>query len=268
MIRLADLPVPQSMLDGLAAYQGIVDAHGTYPDRVTSAKAEFKARNTKANAVFKQVRAALAKMCTNTRRCCYCEDSMADEVEHIAPKDLYPDRVFDWDNYVYACGPCNSPKGSKYAVLSVNGELVHVGRAKGAEVVEPAAGEHALINPRFEDPQDFLWLDIIDTFNFVAIDDTGTLSEKRATYTCEVLALNNRDVLIEARRLAFGSYRSRLFEYIHKRDTGAPDADLCALIKGLQSMANPAVWAEMKRSHGAHEELAQLFAQAPEALEW
>ncbi|MFK3795707.1 MULTISPECIES: hypothetical protein [unclassified Pseudomonas] len=268
MIRLAEFPAPKSMLDGLAMYQQTVDANATYAERVVSAKSEFKARNTKTNPIFKQVRAELTRMCSNTRRCCYCEDSMADEVEHIAPKDLYPERVFDWGNYVYACGPCNSPKGNKFAVINASDELIHVGRTKDANVVEPTAGEHALINPRIENPQDFLWLDIIDTFNFVAIDEPGTRSEKRATYTCQLLALNNRDVLIEARRLAFGSYRARLFEYIHRRDAGTPDVQLEALVISLKSMANPAVWAEMKRSHAAHPDIAMLFAKAPEALDW
>ena len=268
MIQLPYTDVPQEMLSGLADYQRVVDSQASYAERVAKAKSEFSTRNKKTNMVFKEVRAALSRMCTNTRRCCYCEDSMADEVEHIAPKDLYPERVFDWQNYLYACGPCNSPKGSQYAVVTANGELQPVNRPKGAPVTPPMGGTHALINPRLENPQDFLWLDIVDTFNFVALADPGTISERRAIYTCKILALNNRDVLIEARRVAFGSYRARLFEYIHKRNGGAEDAELLRLIAGLRSMANPAVWAEMKRSHAARPEINQLFIQAPEALTW
>jgi hypothetical protein len=37
---------------------------------------------------------------------------VTDEAEHINPKDLYLERVFDWANYLYACGPCNGPKSN------------------------------------------------------------------------------------------------------------------------------------------------------------
>jgi uncharacterized protein (TIGR02646 family) len=268
MIQLPHTDVTAQMLNGLAQYQQIVDDQASYADRVAKAKSEFSARNKKTNAVFREVRAALSRMCTATRRCCYCEDSMADEVEHIAPKDLYPEQVFDWQNYLYACGPCNSPKGSQYAVITVEGHLQSVSRAKGASVTEPAGGIHALINPRLENPQDFLWLDIVDTFTFVPTEDAGTLSEQRATYTCKVLALNNRDVLIEARRVAFDSYRARLVEYIHNRDNGTPAQDLEKLVSGMRAMTNPAVWLEMKRSRAARPDIERLFNRAPEALNW
>ena len=34
-------------------------------------------------------------MCAGAKRCMYCEDSAADEVEHHLPKNLYPEFVFD-----------------------------------------------------------------------------------------------------------------------------------------------------------------------------
>lgn len=268
MIKLPHTDVTAAMLAGLAEYQRIVDDQPSYSERVAKAKSEFGARNKKTNPVFREVRAALSRMCTATRRCCYCEDSVADEVDHIAPKDLYPEHAFVWQNYLYSCGPCNSPKGSQYAIINAQGQLQLVSRSPNAPVTEPATGEHALINPRLEDPQEFLWLDIIDTFNFVAVADAGTPSEIRASYTCKLLALNNRDLLIEARRVAFGSYRARLIEYIHKRDSGSSAAELLELVNGLKSMANPAVWMEMQRSHAALPEIERLFTQAPEALGW
>ncbi|WP_426133231.1 hypothetical protein [Pseudomonas sp. PWP3-1b2] len=268
MIPLPQANPPKSTLDGLAIYQAQVNAIPSYADRVTAAKSKFKSYNVAKNSVFKAIRGLLAQMCAGPRRCCYCEDSVADEVEHIAPKNLYPDLVFDWANYLYACGACNGPKSSKYAIISKAGLLVHVGRGKNDPVILPASGIHALINPRAEDPQEYLWLDIIDTFNFVAIAAPGTVKEVRATYTCELLALNNRDVLVEARRVAFGSYRARLVEYITARDDGASILELNSLIVALNAMANPAVWLEMKRSHLLRPDLQRLFGLAPEAHNW
>ena len=47
----------------------------------------------------------------------YCEDSVADEVEHFRPKDLYPDVVFAWRNYLYACGQCNGGKNNRFSIV-------------------------------------------------------------------------------------------------------------------------------------------------------
>lgn len=80
-------------------YQKDVDTKLDYAQRVSAAKRLFKLRNISKNKTFQLVRATLDKMCSGARRCCYCEDSCADEVEHIRPKDLYPELVFVWENY-------------------------------------------------------------------------------------------------------------------------------------------------------------------------
>ena len=75
------------------------------PEQVKAAKTLFKSRNRKENRTFAAVRKELADLCSGSRRCMYCDDSVADEVEHFRPKDLYPEVVFAWMNYLYACGP-------------------------------------------------------------------------------------------------------------------------------------------------------------------
>ena len=112
MIRLPEIELPAAAADGLIGCQAKVDEKASYAEQVAEAKRLFAARNTKGDAVFDVVKATLEQMCAGARRCAYCEDSMADEVEHVRPKDLYPEVVFAWANYVYACGPCNGPKSS------------------------------------------------------------------------------------------------------------------------------------------------------------
>ena len=34
--------------------------------------------------------------------------------DHFRPRRLFPDLVYDWDNLVYACQPCNSAKGGQW----------------------------------------------------------------------------------------------------------------------------------------------------------
>ncbi|BCH24248.1 hypothetical protein MesoLjLc_39130 [Mesorhizobium sp. L-8-10] len=266
------LLLPTTMPDAAASarlrtWQAEIDAKPTYSERVDAAKAKFKQRNTRTNATFQKVKAALTAMCSGARRCVYCEDSVADEVEHIAPKDLYPEFVFVWDNYVYACGPCNGPKNNRYAVFGSNGSLIEVTRRSGGPVVPPISGRPGLINPRIDNPALLFDLDLIDTFVLLPKENLDATNRARADFTLDLLDLN-RDVLLEARRTAYGSYRARLFEYRHKRDGGAGAVELDTLIKGLKAMPHPTVFAEMQRSHLDVPELTVLFGTIPEALQW
>lgn len=269
MIRLSDVLLPDEIAERLAEYQTEVDSLKKYDERVAAAKRLFKQRNTTSNATFRVVRAKLLEMCSGFGRCAYCEVSQADEVEHIQPKDLYPEAVFAWDNYVYACGPCNGPKNSQFAVLPPRSRTLHVvTRKKDDPVVPPLAGQPALINPRSEEPLDFIELDLAGTFLFVPTAPDGTREFHRARYTIDLLRLNDRDVLIHARRSAFGSYRARLVEYREKKQRGALAPELNQLAIGIKEMPHPTVWQEMQRQHRSYPELNALFRDVAEALAW
>jgi uncharacterized protein (TIGR02646 family) len=208
-------------------------------------------------------------MCSGAQRCCYCEDSAADEVEHIKPKDLYPEETFVWENYLYACGPCNGPKNNRFAVFNpATGAFTDVTRKRGDTIKPPVKGDPVLINPRREDPLDFMELELRDTFFFLPIDEEGSREYQRADYTIKVLRLNDRDDLTIARAEAFGSYKARLYEYVGRRDSGATRNQLQELVRALRRMHHPTVWREMKRQRNLIGEIGELFEQAPEALEW
>ncbi len=256
-------------MDALAEYQRDVDAQDTYRERVSRAKTRFSRYNRKTNATFAAVRAKLAEMCGGTRRCMYCEDSVADEVEHFRPKDLYPDVVFAWRNYLYACGPCNGGKNNRFSVVEAGtGELVDVTRRRGARVTPPREGAAALIDPRRENPLDFIILDLQDTFEFTPLADAGTVEFRRADYTIEVLRLNERDYVREARKNAMVSYEARLARYVELRNGDALEHDVVQVKRCIQRSPHPTVWAEMKRQHARLGSLATLFRAAPEALDF
>jgi len=124
------------------------------------------------------------------------------------------------------------------------------------------------IDPRSEDPLEYMELDLLDTFRFVPTAEEGTGDYLRAQYTIAILRLNDRDILPEARKCAFGSYKARLHEYRSKKRGGTSLDDLQVLSRGIQKMPHPTVWAEMKRQHSLHAELAPLFEDIPEALKW
>jgi hypothetical protein len=172
-----------------------------------------------------------------------------------------------WSNYLYACGPCNGPKNSNFKVFS-RGALIDVTRKKNDPIVAPQRGAHVLINPRKEDPLEFMKLDLLGTFIFLISKPKGTRDYDRAEYTIETLRLNEREVLLAGRREAYGSYKARVSEYITQRNAGIPARRLRTLIAALRRMQHPTVWKEMKRTGRLIPELDALFRQAPEALSW
>lgn len=253
---------------GLRRLQRRIDEIEDYEERVTRAKQSFRQRNRTGDPTFRVVRSTLTRMCSGARRCGYCEDSVADEVEHIRPKDLYPEATFAWWNYLYACGPCNGPKNNQFAVFSDRiGELITVTRKQRDPVVPPEPGQMVLIDPRREDPLQFMQLDLIDTFYFVPNGEEDSREYQRAARTSGILTLN-RDFLASARQEAYGHYRARLFEYVELRERGDSEAKLDKRINALRRMGHPTVWREMKRQGHLVEELRILFEQAPEAFDW
>jgi uncharacterized protein (TIGR02646 family) len=269
MIHLPNISLPRSTEKQLAGYQLKIDSLVDYEVQVREAKRLFRLYNKSKNAAFKVVRSKLVKICSGARRCCYCEDSFANQVEHIKPKDLYPEETFLWKNYVYACSRCNGPKNNKFAVFSsATGLFVDVTPARKAKPrVRPEEGSQVLINPRWEDPLAFMALDLNNTFRFVPIKPAGSKDYERAKYTIEVLGLNAKDPLTKAREEAFLSYKSRLSDYIKLRDEGASKRKLDHFVKALKNMQHPTIWQEMKRQRKLRS-LSKLFDQAPESLTW
>ena len=125
----------------------------------------------------------------------------------------------------------------------------------------------ALVDPRHEDPLEFFDLEITDTFLFVPRNGLSKTNSARSKYTIDLLKLN-RDVLLRARRNAYGNYRARLQEYISRRENGADEIELERLKTEIPAGDHPTVWREMQRQRRDIEELRRLFADVPEALGW
>ena len=187
--------------------------------------------------------------------------------QHFKPKDLYPEVAFVWRNYLYACGGCNGGKSYRFSVIAPwTGELMNITRPRGARVTPPSGGAAALIDPRRENPLDFIILDLRGTFEFTPVADAGTLEYRRADYTIGVLRLNERDYLTNARKEAMVTSAALLARYVELRQGGAPSREVARLMKCIQRNPHPTVWEEMKRQHTRHVSLSTLFSAAPDAL--
>ena len=269
MIQLPDSALHPETQARLAQAQSEVDGIPDYAARVERAGQRFGSLNKKGNPTFDSVKETLTAMCSGARRCAYCEDSVADEVEHIWPKALYPELAFAWKNYLYACGPCNGPKNNRFAVFaSGTGALVQVARPRGAPVVPPLPGSPVLIDPRVEDPTDFMGLELRGTFWFLPRAPRGTPEHTRADFTIRTLQLNTREYLPLARASAYRDYRAHLSHYIQERTQSGTQEKILTLAQEIQTRQHPTVWREMKRQHLAIPELRRLFEAAPEALSW
>ncbi len=138
MLKIAASSLIGELQSYLVAKQAEIDALPDYSEQVSAAKYLW---TNKDRQVFKQIRDLLEVQCPGIRRCHYCEDSAADECEHIWPKSLFPHKTFVWSNYLFACGICNgSHKGDQFAVFDANGEAMELARKRNAPVLPPPVG--------------------------------------------------------------------------------------------------------------------------------
>jgi uncharacterized protein (TIGR02646 family) len=275
MIQLPNVTIPQVVLDKLKEYQDEIDVLPTFAEKIARAKSSFSSKNRRGHRTFDAVKAGLTEMCAGARRCVYCEDSVGDEVEHIRPKSFFPANCFDWNNYVYACGNCNSPKNNKFAIFrNDNGDFYEVNLNVG---IEPPIGKDAMINPRIENPMDYCILDLSGTFKFVVKPNLDINNKQKAEYTfLTVLNLNEppREFLRQAREEAYEDYKARLEKYNNEKNGNNNQAKLTKMIEGIKRKQHPTVWKEMQRYYQENwleaidEELHDLFEESSEALDW
>jgi uncharacterized protein (TIGR02646 family) len=278
MLRVPDRPVLATTVGVLKSLQHSITLLPDYSDRVNAAIAAWNSKtSSKAKSeAFQDIRKTLALMCVGPIRCAYCEDSLADEIEHIKPKSFFPEFTFSWSNYLYSCGPCNGPKGNRYGAVN-GGRVEEFVRKKGDPLVPPPAGPSALVDPRADDPLDFLDLDLggvapdgalfAGTFLILPREGSHPELQARAEFTIEVLGLN-REVIRAARANAFGGFRARLREYVSEKLGGASPDRLEALKADILGTPHLTVFAEMRRQKNFLPMIRSLFDDAPETEGW
>jgi uncharacterized protein (TIGR02646 family) len=286
MLFLISKPLSADTISHLNTVQSAINAA---TDNIRAAKNAWENRSN--NAAFVEIWATLETMCVGKGICNYCENNEATDIEHIYPKSFFPEMAFVWENYLLACKTCNSHyKLDKIAVFNPPGSTTRFDVVRGAV---PPTKEVLMINPRTENPLDFLELNL-RTGVFLEKHASPSRAFKQAEYTIEVLALNARDALREAREANTKTIFRKL-QYavcvkeattfadldtvVNKNepfitlDTTRPLADVQSeLLESIRiaitEAPHPTIWVEIKRQHASIPRIADLFARLPEALNW
>lgn len=266
MLQLPEISPDKLLLDDLRSLQKRVNGKKNYAAQVDCAKRFWRVYRI---STLRDVKVLLVEMCSGGRRCCYCEDSLGTDIEHIWPKSLYPDRTFDWMNYILVCSLCNKHKGAHWAVFhSANSSYQIVSRPPSAKpTFPPLSGTAVFIDPRQEDGMQFLILDLQNSFRFVVQPSLRGRERERAEYTLQRLPFND-DAICQERANEYQNYVARLRDYLCDKQQSADPARLERHRTSLLRLRHPTVFREMQRQHSRIPELTALFAKVPEALSW
>lgn len=254
MLKYAYPALLPSSTKYLAARQKKVDAEVGREAQYVLANNLFKSKKTKA---WEDVRQKLSAVAPGGDSCFYCERDRYRDIEHIFPKRHYPERAFDWDNYIYACTICNQDKkGDKFGTLAGH-VLTRFDRSWPYNRALPI-GIPALINIRHENPLDFLRLDLT-TGVFVETGDKQM--QLRASFTIDLFDLNSNE-LPRHRLLALGTYLDYLGRWLKAYDAG--DVKKTRILEAeLVTLPHPTVLAEMRRQVNDYPEMLKLFSFLP-----
>ncbi len=282
--------------------QANIDIQTSFESKVGKAKDLWSAKSSKTAPIerkeaFETIKAKLIDMCVSVKICNYCEHNEATDIEHLYPKSHFPERTFEWENYILACGTCNTHhKSDNFAVFNpINSTNKYnlIGAVRGKPTVQPPTDDGLLIDIRNENPLEYLWLDLT-TGIFVCHYELllNTREYLKADYTLELLALNERDGLSKARRTAVGDYCNRLEKYVKAKkaknfeqleaaisgisplidktvDFVIEQEKLLAAIKNdIFTYQHPTVWRELVRQKANFPKINSLFLEAPEAINW
>lgn len=260
---IENIDLPREINKYLKELQAEVLKKRTFKDQKKKADKLWKNRTN--NKDFKEVRSTLKKMGPIGGCCLYCESNTGNQIEHFRPKSRFPECAFEWENFLPACGECNLGKGSKFQVyMNETNEWYDV--PKTGIPSDMRFKMSALLNPRHEDPMEFLGLELGGTFLYYSRYPKGTTEYERANYTVDTLGLNKNEILRLLRENAYHAYISHLQRYMRE----AEQPDMQSKIKQIiLNIPQATVWWEMKRqSQNRHHELNRLFQQAPEAWLW
>lgn len=175
--------LPPPLLLRLAQETSAIEAHQN-----PKAEADRRFKNARGAIWFRPVVEALIRLSGPGRRCMYCSDSEASDVEHIRPKAVFPNLAMSWENTLWVCTTCNRFKGHRYPPDT-----------------EPGA---EILNPLVDDVWKYFF---IDRHGFLVPlwDAASDAFDARAAQTRDRLELNRQGVQ-EARAIRLRDLKTQV----------------------------------------------------------
>lgn len=291
MLKLNSENLSQASIDYLTTLQNDVDGKATFKEKVERAVSLW---SSKSSTKFGNIKDKLKKMCVGIEICVYCENNEATDIEHIYPKKLYPEKAFNWENYLLACNKCNSHhKSDKFKIFNPQNSATveDVALARGT-YKKPANNDALFLSQRNDNPMDFLEIDFVNrTFFFDEKFPIGTREFERAKFTKDLLGLNSRASLVRARKNAANFFVERLEKYVNAKkaedfeeleiavddfrnidktaDFQTEKSQILEAIKiDVLENPQPTVWKELLRQRANLPKTNRLLNDAPEAITW
>lgn len=270
MLQTKPISIRKGILNHLQKLQDKLNNLPSYKEQVLEAKLMWQSKKkTKAQkSAFNRIEKELQKITAgNANYCCYCEENIGTNIEHIYPKGLFPSKTFVWQNFLWSCKQCNgSYKIAQFQIFERPDSSKTINLISNRQFLIPANKDAVFINPRLENPLDYFKLNLETGLLEIIAQDPSSRAYKRAAYTLELLQLNQRKTLVLARQKAYTYYISLLEEYIKNIDKSSKK---CLLLQQeILSTKHPTVWKEMQRQYLQVPQIQILFNLVKEALEW
>ena len=214
MIQLVSKELSKQSKKTLKGLQDSVNTQTDFAEQTETAKKLWKSKNgsIKNKKCFEDIKESLKEMCVSVEVCNYCENNEANDIEHIHPKSFFPEKAFEWTNYLLACKQCNTGYKLDTCYIIDNNNLSSVLK-RGTK--PPVMSSISFINPRLEDPHKYMLLDlgmdgIEGTWEYIIQNDLTAVETDKAKKTLDVLKLNSRATLLYSRKQAAIFYFERL----------------------------------------------------------
>ena len=296
MLKIISSTISSDTQTHLNSQQADINGQASYEEQVKRAATLWNGKegSIPKKAAFVDIKTKLTKNAVGEHYCGYCEHNEHSDIEHIYPKGLYPNKAFVWENYLWACKKCNSGlKLDKFKIFNPLGSsnTLDIRPSRNRTYVQPLNEDAVLINPRVDEPLDYLYLDLQSGILVTHPSLTSSRDIERADYTLELLNIDTREGLMKARIEAQKSFINSLKRYIIAKNAASfEELEECMeelqpvtflnslefektitclnIQKDITTRNHPTVWKEIQRQSSSFAKLTKLFTQAPEALEW
>lgn len=130
---------------------------------------------------FEPIVARLRAICGQGELCMYCSSNEPSQIEHFRPLSVFPERAFDYENYLWACDICNrTHKGERFPPDT-----------------EPGA---QILNPLDDNVWEYFFIDTQFGRLLCRIDATTGERLPRSVSTCDVVGIDRENVQIKRQR--------------------------------------------------------------------